>query len=357
MFGYVTVDVDELKVKEMKVYRSFYCGLCHRLTSKYSPAASLLVNYDLTFLCILLSGLYDNKTRVDKKRCLVHPAVKRPVRQNEFTDYAADMTIILMYQKLLDDAHDDRSLVKGAGAFALKKAYRKAKKAHPECSERIECDLKRLYRLENRNGHIRELADLFGDITGILFRSGGEWDDETYELGFHLGRYIYITDAYDDIFKDMKKGEFNPLKPVWKEDRSPYGGSGENVHVGDEPGGSGKKMRAGDELERYGKNLHAGGMPDGSGENVHAGGMPDGSGEKPHARDDLERSPYMKDGGAFRKHIRTMAFNEMKQAYDIFDILPIEDHREIIRNILFDGVIRRYDAIELGKKPRPLKRL
>ncbi len=34
MFGYVTVCEPELKVKDLKKYRAYYCGLCRTLKKK-----------------------------------------------------------------------------------------------------------------------------------------------------------------------------------------------------------------------------------------------------------------------------------------------------------------------------------
>ena len=31
-------------------------------------------------------------------------------------------------------------------------------------------------------------------------------------IGFYLGKYIYIMDAYEDLDKDLEKGTSNPVK-------------------------------------------------------------------------------------------------------------------------------------------------
>ena len=33
-----------------------------------------------------------------------------------------------------------------------------------------------------------------------------------YEFGYHIGRWIYLMDAADDLEKDIKKNNFNPFK-------------------------------------------------------------------------------------------------------------------------------------------------
>ena len=32
------------------------------------------------------------------------------------------------------------------------------------------------------------------------------------DIGFHLGKWIYVIDAIDDLPRDIKKNEYNPLK-------------------------------------------------------------------------------------------------------------------------------------------------
>ena len=59
MFGYVTVNRPELKVKELELYRSYYCGLCAELHRRYGRKGQLLLSYDCTFLLLLLTGTYE----------------------------------------------------------------------------------------------------------------------------------------------------------------------------------------------------------------------------------------------------------------------------------------------------------
>ena len=66
MFGYVMVNKPEMKVKDFERYHSFYCGLCHELKKLYGPVGQATLTYDMTFLVMLLSDLYDVK---DEERC------------------------------------------------------------------------------------------------------------------------------------------------------------------------------------------------------------------------------------------------------------------------------------------------
>ena len=109
MFGYIYVNEQELKLREYTAYRSFYCGLCRNLHQRYGRTAQMMLNYDLTFLAILQNGLYEPETVLEEHRCIPHPMKKHPMICNEAISYAADMSVVLSYQKLMDDWEDDHN--------------------------------------------------------------------------------------------------------------------------------------------------------------------------------------------------------------------------------------------------------
>lgn len=69
MFGYVTINRGELKVRELETYESYYCGLCRVLKDRYGLAGCTMLNYDMTFLGMLLSSLYEEKEEPAKRVC------------------------------------------------------------------------------------------------------------------------------------------------------------------------------------------------------------------------------------------------------------------------------------------------
>ena len=46
----------------------------------------------------------------------------------------------------------------------------------------------------------------------IMIYDNDSFKDDLYQLGFYLGKFIYLLDAYDDIEEDIKKNHYNPLK-------------------------------------------------------------------------------------------------------------------------------------------------
>mgnify|MGYP000199383695 CR=1 FL=1 len=107
MFGYVTLYRKGLADAEMDRYQAYYCGLCRTLGRRYGRTGQLALSYDMAFVAILLTALYDMPTAFSEGRCVPHPLKKRPRADNELLDYAADMTAALAYYNFLDDWQDD----------------------------------------------------------------------------------------------------------------------------------------------------------------------------------------------------------------------------------------------------------
>ncbi len=213
MFGYINVNKQELKFREFDRYRSYYCGLCSVLKGLYGKAAQFALSYDMTFLVILLSALYEEESREGEVRCLAHPFEKHPVRTNRFTEYAADMNLLLSYEKCMDDWKDERKLSGKLYSGVIRKHAEQVREKYPEKSAEISAGLKKIGRFEEqRESNIDLPAGAFGEImAGILAPFKDEWEGELRRTGFYLGKFVYIMDAYEDLEKDKKSGSYNPL--------------------------------------------------------------------------------------------------------------------------------------------------
>mgnify|MGYP001858686327 CR=1 FL=1 len=47
MFGYVTINREELKIKDMRRYQSFYCGICRELKDRHGSLSRITLTYDV----------------------------------------------------------------------------------------------------------------------------------------------------------------------------------------------------------------------------------------------------------------------------------------------------------------------
>lgn len=218
MFGYVQPERGELKIREFETYQSYYCGLCFALKEQYHILGRLSLNYDMTFLGILLTALYEPEESWKKTRCIVHAAKKKNVVQNRYIKYAADMNILLTYHKCMDDWQDERKLLSAAYGKLLSGSGRKVKKRYPQKAEKIQKYLKELSELEKQeSSDLDATAGCFGRICAELFVCEEDvWKNSLHKIGFFLGKYIYLLDAYDDLDEDGKKGCYNPWKTYAK---------------------------------------------------------------------------------------------------------------------------------------------
>lgn len=78
MFGYVVPLKSELKVRELAQYNAYYCGLCASIGSRFGQAARLTLNYDSTFIAMLLTDLSGSAPRpCTMRRCGYKPVPQK----------------------------------------------------------------------------------------------------------------------------------------------------------------------------------------------------------------------------------------------------------------------------------------
>ena len=171
MFGFVVANQKALTPEQLRRYRAFYCGLCRSLSGRHGASARLTLTYDMTFLVLLLGSLYEPEETRGTERCAPHPVRPHEWVQTRFTDYAADLNVLLAYYNCEDDWADDRNAIKHAGALLLKPRLPALQKAYPR-----QC--------------------------GAVERG----------FGAALGRFIYLMDACLDVEADVRRGRYNPLQ-------------------------------------------------------------------------------------------------------------------------------------------------
>lgn len=217
MFGYVNICAESISEEDKKLYSAYYCGLCKAISQK-SQLMRLGLNNDLTFLSVLLGGVFKEKPSFKtNSRCLMHGLKKHnEIKMDKVMDYASDMNILLVYLKFLDDAKDDKTVLKKGMGLFFKNTAKKIKNKYPTISAIIIENLERLEILEKNNClSIDEVSDCFAKILEAIFVPDFIEDDKTRKvlswMGYNLGRWIYIADAYEDREKDEKKNNYNPL--------------------------------------------------------------------------------------------------------------------------------------------------
>jgi hypothetical protein len=214
MFGYIIVNKAEMKFREFDVYHSFYCGICRDLKRKYGICGQMALSYDMTFLAILLTGLYEPQTHLGSCKCVAHPFESHETRNNIYTEYAADMNMLFAHYKCQDDWEDERKFWKLLYGRILEGKTGRLKDKYKEKIRKINLLMQDFSDVEKSSGaDIDTLSGLFGRVMAeIMTVREDEWAENLRCLGFYLGKFIYLCDAYEDVETDIKKGTSNPLK-------------------------------------------------------------------------------------------------------------------------------------------------
>ena len=254
MLGYVKIDKGELKVREYEVYTGYYCGVCKSIGRRYGQLPRMVLSYDAAFLAILLASLSDESDTPVQEHCIAHPVIKKKtVIRNRAIDYAGDVMLILAWYKLADDAADEGKVYAKPVMLMMKRIFRRLNRLYPELCSSIENHLSALSALEREKcASIDMAAEAFSKIMEDIFTEGlqavygseppqqtspgadrsdygisgasGMQDEpcgfaspgnDTRELlaraGYHLGKWVYMIDAVDDIEENIESGAYNPL--------------------------------------------------------------------------------------------------------------------------------------------------
>lgn len=215
MFGYVSLHKPELKIREYERYRAYYCGTCMALKKAGMIPGQLTLSYDMTFLSMLLTSLYECRTGVRRIRCPLHPVHRQAAFANECIRYAADMNILLSYYNLLDNWKDDRNLASRLHAGTLRMPMKRIREEWPVQYEAVVSYVRDLSALEaDGKPDLDTPAGLTGRMLGTVYAWRDDvWKEDLYRLGFYLGKFIYLIDAWEDLEKDRAKGHYNPWRP------------------------------------------------------------------------------------------------------------------------------------------------
>ena len=230
MFGYVTPCKMEMKIKDYEKFKAYYCGLCNSIKNDFGNLPRLTLNFDMTFLAVLLDSLSESEYNFVKFKCLIHPLKKRiMISNNKATDYAAFCNVTLAYYKLMDDVHDNKTMKSKIYSMFLKNYLPKAELSYTDVMEYTKDKLQLLDNLESNHKDmdtseplsIDELSHVFADLTGFIisfYYKESSFKDDLYWLGYNLGKWIYIIDAYDDLEKDIKDNSFNAINSLLNTD-------------------------------------------------------------------------------------------------------------------------------------------
>ena len=227
MFGYVKIYKPELKVKDYEAYQGVYCSLCKRIGKDYGQLARLTLNYDFTMLALTRLAFADECCGFKNSRCSFNPTKKcqQCINGERELAFAAAAAMIMVYYKLCDDINDS-SFFKGLLKRFLRPFFarkrKKARKLFPEAEEIIGKAMSEQSKVEQRSdAGIDASAHPSALAMGKLLAFGFEGEKATRlnRMGYLVGRWVYLMDAYDDMYEDKKTSSYNVFNNIGKSEK------------------------------------------------------------------------------------------------------------------------------------------
>ena len=212
MFGFVTASFRELNKEDRSRYGAVYCGICRNMKHSADQLSRISLSYDMTFLALLLTSLYEPEEQSGSARCGLHPLKKRPWADNPYIRYAAEMNLALAYYNCLDDWQDDGSRPQKWMADHLAQFLPEITRRYGRQCAAIETCIRQLSLLEQENcADPDRCANCFGDLMAeLLVYEEDLWAPTLRQMGHSLGRFIYLADAAVDYPKDLRHHKYNP---------------------------------------------------------------------------------------------------------------------------------------------------
>ena len=218
MFGYVKLFKPTITMGEYEQYKGVYCTLCKRLGKRYGILSRFTLSYDMTFLALLEMALAEEGANFCPSRCSFNPTKTCLKAQNTAAiDRAADVGTLLTYYKLKDTLADE-GFGKRLGALCAlpfaAAARKKAAKRQPTLDAAVAGMMTAQAELEAANtASIDRAAEPFALLLQTMAAqtaADGQQRRVLERFGYCLGRWVYLTDAVDDLSEDLKKGRYNP---------------------------------------------------------------------------------------------------------------------------------------------------
>lgn len=213
MFGFVTASLEELSEQQKERYQALYCGICRSIRDHSGQLSRMALSYDMVFLALLLASLYEPREQSGQDRCVAHPLKQRTWVDSEAVRYAARMNVALACYNARDDWEDEHKLGAKLLADHLGRDLDGIRAEYPRQCEAIGKCITRLSQLEKeRCPNPDEPASCFGELMAeLMVLREDHWAEELRQLGFYLGRFIYLADAAIDYRRDVKHGKYNPF--------------------------------------------------------------------------------------------------------------------------------------------------
>lgn len=218
MFGILKPLQGELRVKDLALYRSVYCGVCRAIGMDCGRLCRLTLQYDAALAALIWMGLSGEKPRMENRICFPRPVKPHPVAVGvPALRHAGALNVVLAREHCLDDARDEKKALGAAGAFALRGPGKRSATVLGGAAGEVASALQDLYVLEKAGCAVPDqVADASGRMLRAALDSYPHVPQDQREalrwMGYHMGRWIYLMDSLQDEAKDAASGAYNPLQ-------------------------------------------------------------------------------------------------------------------------------------------------
>lgn len=222
MLGYLRPKLKNSDSRVKEQYRALYCGLCHSLKKNYGYRGVACLNYEVTFLLLLIISASEVEREIFHGSCCLTPFVRVP-----FIDYlnsevrtAANISIVVSSFEVKDNVNDGGSFIWKVFDRLLNKLNEKAVNEISEFEKLIKTKLNSFYYLEksettNLDVMLGACGDIVEGVVGLLLSAvDGPIAEIISRTANYIGQWIYLMDACDDYHKDISTDNYNPLQYI-----------------------------------------------------------------------------------------------------------------------------------------------
>lgn len=222
MLGYLHPRLKKTDPKLKEQYMALYCGLCHGLKKYYGYRGITCLNYEVTFLLLLVISASEKENVIFHGSCCLTPFVRVP-----FIDYlsrevktSADISILVSSFEVKDNVKDGGIFIWKIFDRLLNKLNEIALNEMSEFEVSIKNKLNAFYDLEKSKAvNFDEIFYSCGDIVEgfvdpLLPAVDGPIAEIISKIANCIGQWIYLVDACDDFPKDISTNSYNPLRHV-----------------------------------------------------------------------------------------------------------------------------------------------
>ena len=223
MYGFLAPNRQSLSKENAKIFKKFYCGQCCASQKYFGYASRTLVSYDATFIGLLLAAQNQKWKQESRGWCAVFPYKQKIYSPDELPQIvSACVSILLKEIKIKDALQEKESRIERFSHKYWSKKIFQAKQIFQSLGFPIDALIEKTLdsqkRLESKtNRQFTDYAIPSATFIAELFRStailSGLKENESilYDIGYHVGKIIYIVDSCIDIKDDFEKNQFNAL--------------------------------------------------------------------------------------------------------------------------------------------------